>query len=79
MQTSVARQVTLADCIGKGRYGEVWLGDFQVRFSGNDLNVHDIIYEFIRRQLGCDRTYNHTSLEIGIKEEEKKMYIMYIA
>ena len=28
--------------------------------------------EFIRRQLGCDRTYNHTSLEIGIKEEEKK-------
>ena len=31
VQTSVARQVTLADCIGKGRYGEVWLGDFQVR------------------------------------------------
>ena len=39
---------------------------------GKDRNYVIYIYEFIRRQLGCDRTYNHTSLEIGIKEEEKK-------
>ncbi|KAM9331077.1 activin receptor type-1-like [Gastrophryne carolinensis] len=29
VQRTVARQITLADCVGKGRYGEVWRGLWQ--------------------------------------------------
>nr|XP_033801032.1 activin receptor type-1 [Geotrypetes seraphini]XP_033801033.1 activin receptor type-1 [Geotrypetes seraphini]XP_033801034.1 activin receptor type-1 [Geotrypetes seraphini]XP_033801035.1 activin receptor type-1 [Geotrypetes seraphini] len=29
VQRTVARQITLAECVGKGRYGEVWRGQWQ--------------------------------------------------
>uniref|UniRef100_A0A8C4WXZ4 receptor protein serine/threonine kinase n=1 Tax=Eptatretus burgeri TaxID=7764 RepID=A0A8C4WXZ4_EPTBU len=29
VQRTVARQITLAECVGKGRYGEVWRGNLQ--------------------------------------------------
>lgn len=32
VQRSVARATTLIECVGKGRYGEVWKG----RFAGGD-------------------------------------------
>ena len=35
MQRSVARQVTLDQSIGKGRYGDVWWG----RWHGEDVAV----------------------------------------
>ncbi|NWI50090.1 ACVR1 protein, partial [Calyptomena viridis] len=29
VQRTVARQITLVECVGKGRYGEVWRGQWQ--------------------------------------------------
>ncbi|OBS81070.1 hypothetical protein A6R68_20705 [Neotoma lepida] len=64
VQRTVARQVALVECVGKGRYGEVWRGswhgfiasDMTSRNSSTQLwlithfHEHGSLYDFLQRQ-----------------------------
>lgn len=82
VQRTVARQVTLIECIGKGRYGEVWRGTYQGEnvavkiFSSRDeaswyreseiYNTVLLRHENILSFLASDMTSRHSCTQLWL-------------
>ncbi|XP_005986356.1 activin receptor type-1 isoform X2 [Latimeria chalumnae] len=82
VQRTVARQITLAECVGKGRYGEVWRGTWQGEsvavkiFSSRDeqswfreteiYNTVLLRHENILGFIASDMTSRHSSTQLWL-------------
>ncbi|KAK6478445.1 activin receptor type-1-like isoform X1, partial [Huso huso] len=82
VQRTVARQITLAECVGKGRYGEVWRGQWQGEsvavkiFSSRDekswfreteiYNTVLLRHENILGFMASDMTSRHSSTQLWL-------------
>ncbi|KAL4655532.1 serine/threonine-protein kinase receptor R3 precursor-like [Arapaima gigas] len=82
VQRTVARQITLAECVGKGRYGEVWRGTWMGEsvavkiFSSRDeqswfreteiYNTVQLRHENILRFIASDMTSKNSSTQLWL-------------
>ncbi|XP_053326732.1 activin receptor type-1 [Spea bombifrons] len=93
VQRTVARQITLAECVGKGRYGEVWRGLWQGEsvavkiFSSRDekswfretelYNTVLLRHENILGFIGSDMTSRNSSTQLWLITHYHEMGSLY--
>nr|6UNQ_A Chain A, Activin receptor type-1 [Homo sapiens] len=92
-QRTVARQITLLECVGKGRYGEVWRGSWQGEnvavkiFSSRDekswfretelYNTVMLRHENILGFIASDMTSRHSSTQLWLITHYHEMGSLY--
>ncbi|EDL26942.1 activin A receptor, type 1, isoform CRA_b, partial [Mus musculus] len=93
VQRTVARQITLLECVGKGRYGEVWRGSWQGEnvavkiFSSRDekswfretelYNTVMLRHENILGFIASDMTSRHSSTQLWLITHYHEMGSLY--
>ncbi|XP_048341101.1 activin receptor type-1 [Sphaerodactylus townsendi] len=93
VQRTVARQITLLECVGKGRYGEVWRGQWQGEnvavkiFSSRDekswfretelYNTVLLRHENILGFIASDMTSRHSSTQLWLITHFHEMGSLY--
>ncbi|XP_068936175.1 activin receptor type-1 isoform X1 [Petaurus breviceps papuanus] len=93
VQRTVARQITLLECVGKGRYGEVWRGHWQGEnvavkiFSSRDekswfretelYNTVLLRHENILGFIASDMTSRHSSTQLWLITHYHEMGSLY--
>ncbi|XP_038607101.1 activin receptor type-1 isoform X2 [Tachyglossus aculeatus] len=93
VQRTVARQITLMECVGKGRYGEVWRGQWQGEniavkiFSSRDekswfretelYNTVLLRHENILGFIASDMTSRHSSTQLWLITHYHEMGSLY--